>query len=168
MPFPSVSAFGEQVVYFIHAVHDFICMFKNLNMSYMQNDTCYVYITTLEYPPPPPPHPRPLRKLTGTFEVPCGPLSPRGSPGDRSLEFQCVILWSSLQCYHLSMRAYTTCCLLLLVLKNSCKWNALYSPSLMLSFHSVLCFWYAALLWCVVLPLRQSLLSLHLSRDPAA
>ena len=73
-PFPSISDFDDQVVCFIHAVHYCLCVFKNLNISYMQSNMYYVPRTMLEYSPP-------LRTLTATFEVPCGPLSQRGSLG---------------------------------------------------------------------------------------
>ena len=64
--FPSISDFDDQVVCFIHAVHHWLCVFKNLNISYILSNMYYVSRTMLEYPPP-------LRILTATFEVPCGP-----------------------------------------------------------------------------------------------
>ena len=70
----SFSNFDDQVVCFIHAVHYCLCVFKNLNIAYMQSNTYYVPRTMLEYPPP-------LRILTATFEVPCGPLSQRDNLG---------------------------------------------------------------------------------------
>ena len=41
--FPSISDFDDQVVCFIHAVHHCLCVFKNLNISYMKV-ICIMYL----------------------------------------------------------------------------------------------------------------------------
>lgn len=50
----------------------------------MQNDTCYVYITTLEYPPPPPDL---LGNLLVPLKSPVVPSLPEVAPGITVLNF---------------------------------------------------------------------------------